>query len=227
MRTHLPGGLSLLLGLLLLAACTTAPAARDDTGPRVREVLVVSDGWHSGIVIPRGAILATGLMPEAEDFPGSAHLTFGWGDRAYYPAPVATVGLALDAAFLPTPAVMHVAARAHPPDPGSGSGEVLRVPLTERGFHALIAAIAGDFERPAGGRAAALGPGLAAVSGFYPARGRFHMFSTCNTWTARMLREGGVDIAPAGIVSARDLTTRLQAALDAQARVSASQISNG
>lgn len=211
-------GIALALGLFGLSACTAGPAVPPDAGPPTRAVHVVSNNWHTGIVVPRAAILATGLMPEAGDFPDAAYLTFGWGDRDYYPAPEATVGMALGAALVPTPAVMHVEASPGPPAPVPGGREVLRVPLSDSGLDALVAAIAADFERPEGAPARLIAPGLGADSGFYPARGSFHLFNTCNTWTARMLRAGGVDIAPAGVVSASDLTARLQAALDAQPR---------
>lgn len=45
--------------------------------------------------------------------------------------------------------------------------------------------------------AAPLGPGLYGDSRFYPARERFHLFNTCNVWTARALRAAGLPFAPA------------------------------
>ncbi len=150
-------------------------------------------------------------MPEAADFPAAAFLSFGWGDRDYYPAEEATVGLTLRAALVPTAAVMHVAPRSRPPAPGPGR-EVVRVSLTEAGMARLIAALAGDIRRPEGGRADPVAPGLSPGSAFYPARGRFHLFNTCNTWTARMLRAGGVAVSPAGVITADDVMDRLEAA---------------
>jgi hypothetical protein len=51
--------------------------------------------------------------------------------------------------------------------------------------------------------------GLRAQSYFYPATGAFHLFNTCNTWTAGILRAGGMEISPAGIITAHDLMQRL------------------
>ncbi len=50
-------------------------------------------------------------------------------------------------------------------------------------------------------------------SNFYDARGRFHLFNTCNTWTARTLRAGGVNLSPSGVITADELVVRLRAAI--------------
>ena len=92
-----------------LAACAghhRAPPG--DRGERAEVVRVVSNGWHTAITVPRERVIATGLLPEAADFPESAFLEFGWGDRTYYQAPEATLGKTLRAGLVATPAVMHV-----------------------------------------------------------------------------------------------------------------------
>ena len=195
-----------------LATCgTEAPPLPADEGPRSRVLHVVGNGWHTALVIPRPALAATGLLPEVADFPEAAFLEFGWGDRAYYPAREKTLGMTLGAAFAATPAVMHMAGLATPPGQAGAGAETLRVALTEAGFRRLARALADQFERPAGGRAAPVSRGLYPHSNFYNAHGRFHLFNTCNTWTARMLRAGGVGLSPSGIVTADGLMTRLRA----------------
>ena len=207
-------GPALALCALWLATCETAPPPpADDGAPRTHVIQVASNGWHTAIVLPAPALAATGLLPEAEDFPGTAFLEFGWGDRVYYPAKEKTIGMTLSAALVPTPAVMHMAGLAAAPRDGGSSREVVTVPLTEAGFLNLIEALAAEFERPAGGRAVSVSRGLYPGSRFYNARGEFHLFNTCNTWTARMLRAAGVAISPSGIVTADGLMARLRKAL--------------
>ncbi|MBM3518845.1 MAG: DUF2459 domain-containing protein, partial [Alphaproteobacteria bacterium] len=161
----------------------------------------------------RRELVATGLVPEAEDFPDAAFLEFGWGDRVYYPAREKTLGMALDAALTGSPAILHMAGLAQPPDPTARDSEVVTVALTEGNFRRLVGAIAGEFERPEGGRAFATSRGLYPNSSFYDARGSFHLFNTCNTWTARMLRAAGLRLSPSGVVTADKLMARLRAAL--------------
>ena len=122
--------------------------------------------------------------------------------------------MTLSAALVPTPAVMHMAGLAAAPRDGSSSREVVAVPLTEAGFLNLVEALAAEFERPAAGRAVSVSRGLYPGSRFYNARGEFHLFNTCNTWTARMLRAAGVAVSPSGIVTADGLMARLGAALE-------------
>lgn len=198
-----------------LAACAASPPLPpDDGGPRDHVISVVSNGWHTAIVIPRPALAVTGLLPEADDFPDAAFLEFGWGDRVYYPAKDPTVGMALGAALTPTPAVLHMAGRSHAPAAGEGKPDVVLVTLTQDGFEHMVRAIAGEFTRPeGGGPAQAISVGLYRNSKFYDAEGSFHLFNTCNTWTARMLRAGGVKLPPSGVVTADDLMKRLRAAV--------------
>ena len=200
-----------------LAACAAVPPLPPaDPAPRSHAVRVVRTGEHTAIVIARAEVIATGLLPEAEDVRAAAYLEFGWGDRVYYPTPEPTLGMTLDAAFWPTPAVMHLAARARPPEltyAGVAAAEVEVLAMTQGNFRRLVGAIADEFLRPESGRAEPIARNLVSGGYFYEAHGRFHLFNTCNTWTARMLRAGGVNLWPSGVVTGNDLMTRLRAAL--------------
>ena len=202
--------LAVLACVILLAACAPLPLRPPaDAGPREHTAYVVSNGWHTGIVLRRND-LGPGRVPEAADFPRAAWLEFGWGDREYYPARRTTPGMALAAALAPSPAVMHMAARDAPPRTRPGALEVVAVRLSTAGLDRLAAGIHASFDRPPGGRAESVAPGLYRHSLFYPARGRFHLFNTCNSWTARRLYAAGVAIDPAGVLTAGDLMGRLE-----------------
>ena len=193
-----------------LAACAPGPrpvAAVE--GEPLHSIYVFSNGWHTSIVLARDAV-PPGAIPEAEDFPGAAYLEFGWGDREYYPAANPTLGMALAAALTPTPAVMHIAGLARPPREIYPKAEVLVLRLSAAALGRLIAEIDGSFDRPRGGRGERVARGLYADSWFYPARGLFHLFNTCNTWTARMLSAAGVGASLSGVNTADDLMGRLR-----------------
>lgn len=212
------GNLVLKLAALLcagwLAACApTPPLLPADAGPAIREIHVVSNGWHTGIVVSRDDAAALGALPEVGDLPDAAYLEFGWGDRVYYPAGEKTLGMTLSAALTPTPSVMHMAGRSQPPRGADEGWEAAALMLPQGAFDALVLAIADGFKRPDGGRAAPVSPGLTSRSFFYDAHGQFHLFNTCNTWTARMLRAAGIAVSPAGVITADDLMTRLRAAM--------------
>jgi uncharacterized protein (TIGR02117 family) len=197
-----------------LAACVAAPPLPPaDDGARTHAVRVVSNGWHTAIVVPRPELIATGLLPEAGDFPHAAFLEFGWGDRTYYPAEKKTLGMAIEAALTATPAVIHMAGLTRTPELIYSNSEVVPVALTESGFLHLVRAIIRDFKRLEGGRAEPISGGLYPNSNFYDAHGTFHLLNTCNTWTARKLRAGGIDLSPSGIITADELVARLRAAI--------------
>jgi uncharacterized protein (TIGR02117 family) len=174
-------------------------------------VLIVSNGWHSKMVLPAPAVIASGLLPEAADFPDAAFLEIGWGDRAYFPAREKTLYMTLAAILWPTPSVLHVEANTQMPQPNYPNSEVIELRLTPGEFANLITALDGEFERENKARAGPFLPGLSRDenSNFYKANRSFYMLRTCNNWMARMLYEAGLPIPPFGIVTAKMLTARL------------------
>ena len=195
------GGRSVAAAVLtLVALARTAPAA---------EIYVVSNGWHTGLVLARSDVPAD-RIPEIADFADARYLEFGWGDREYYPNPRPTLGMALDAALTPSPAVVHLDGLSRPPAEARAGMDVLAITLSDDGLARVIAALDASFERPADGRARAIAPGFYGDSLFYPAQGSFHLFNTCNTWVAKVLAGAGVGISPTGVVTADDLMSRLR-----------------
>jgi len=200
---------------LLLTACAAAPPApppsRSYLGAKT-VIFVTSNGWHSGIIVAK-ADLPHDRLPETADFPEARFLEFGWGDAVYYPAKKVTLGMTLRAALVPTPAVVHVVGlRAEPARSSPGAeAEVVSLALDGKNFGRLVDFIDASFERSGAPRAAATGPGLYATSRFYPANGRFHLFNTCNTWTARALAAAGFDVSASGISRAEALMQQVRA----------------
>jgi len=200
-----------LTALVALQACTPAPSSKPRAVAFSHVVYVMITDWHSGIVIARAEIEAVDRIPERDAFPDARFLEFGWGDRDYYPAPRPTLGLALGAAFASSASVMHLAAYDQLPRERYPAAQVFAIPLSQGALERLIAAIDASFERKESGIAEVIASGLYADSHFYPARGRFSLANTCNTWTARMLAESGADISPSGVVTASDLESGLKA----------------
>ena len=199
---------------LLLAAGCTAPSAQPAAAPPASgqgeiAIYIASNGWHSAIVVPRAA-LPPGILPEAADFPRAAYLSFGWGDATYFPAREPTTGMALSAALRPTPAVVHLAGLpAHPRDVFPRD-EVVELAAGAEALAALAAYLDASFERAGAERAEASAPGLHRFSRFYPATGEFHLFNTCNTWTAGALDAAGWPIRVTGTVTAEELMAQVR-----------------
>ena len=189
------------------------------TVARGAEFHVGRDRWHSGIIVERAAIPAGAWPPGVveRDFAGCRSLELGWGDRTYYIAPHPTVLMAIRAALIPGPSVLHIAGFAGPPQGAYPWVELVRVPCSPEEFAVLCRALGASFARDATGNAQPLGRGLYGFkSQFYAARGRYWIGNTCNTWTLREVRAGGLPtrIGPAGTLSAGAVTAEVRRLLN-------------
>ncbi len=204
-RLLLVRSLLVVLLTLPLAACLgRVPAAgRRDAGPS-RSIHIVSNGWHSGIVLERAQI-ASSVWPEPLDFEGSRFVEVGWGDRAAYTAHRVTTGLGLSAAFRSTSSALYLAGFNAPVLERFEGLEVVAVPLEPRALAELSRFIRESFARDRLGHTITLGPGYSDESAFYLATGRYHLFNTCNTWVARALQSAGRPIIPALTLTAAQL----------------------
>ncbi len=202
----------LALALLLSTGAPPAPApppSQTYLGAKT-VIFVTSNGWHSGIIVAK-ADLPPDRLPETADFPEAHFLEFGWGDAVFYPAKQVTLGKTLRAALVPTPAVVHVVGLRAEPARSFPKAEVVSLPIDDENFGRLVDFIDASFERSGAARAATTGPGLYATSRFYPAKGSFHLFNTCNTWTARALAAAGFDVSASGTSRAEALMQQVRA----------------
>lgn len=179
--------------LVVLTYCSgcapvcTVPGMNKETS---KTIFLVNHGYHSGIVLSAGDIDSS-LLPEIIDFPAAHYVEFGWGDRAYYMLPDASVLAAFRALFIPSDSVLHVVAFATPPEIYFDRARVKKITIAEEDFEPLVAYIAATFERSFSEKSSALAAGLYGESKFYAARGNFHLFNTCNHWVQRGLRIAG------------------------------------
>jgi uncharacterized protein (TIGR02117 family) len=202
-------------GCALPAASPAAPAAAPEQPDH--RIWVVHHGYHSGIVV-RAAEVPPQAWPARREYPQAEFLEVGWGDRAYYMAPAPGPWLGVRALLWPTPAVLHVVAFDRPPQRQFAAAGIVEVTLAAPGFAALVAAVQESHERvpAADGQdrrddwPPPLGPGLYGASRFYASRERFHLFRTCNMWTAGVLAAAGVPLQPATALTADALFAQLR-----------------
>ncbi len=210
---RLPRPWIVLVLALLPTACAAPPPAPPPSQTYLGAktvIFVTSNGWHSGIIVAK-ADLPPDRLPETADFPEARFLEFGWGDAVFYPAKQMTLGKTLRAALVPTPAVVHIVGLRAEPAPSFPKAEVVSLPIDDENFGRLVDFVDASFERSGAARAAATGPGLYATSRFYPAKGSFHLFNTCNTWTARALAAAGFDVGASGTSRAEALMQQVRA----------------
>jgi uncharacterized protein (TIGR02117 family) len=195
-----PGPSAITPVLILVALWAGCAAPMRGAGPS-REVepgpaiYVVDHGLHTGLVVRRADVPAD-LWSERQDLADAEYLEIGWGDREFYQAPKATLGLALKALFWPTSSVIHVVAFDQPPDIMFLGREIVRIRVSAPEMAELSRFVADTYARDTLGRVIPLGPGLYGASRFYLARGQYSLLNTCNHWTARALRAAGCSTTP-------------------------------
>ena len=178
-------------------------------GDKRRSIFVVNYGWHTAIVI-RKSDLSEKTLPEVGDFPDANYLEIGWGDRDYYQAVDAGLGLALKAAFWSSGSVLHVVGIKGAMDHYFAGSEIVEIMLGDEMFQRLSDFISGTFLRPDPAAPAQARPGHYPTSRFYPASGKFHLFRTCNTWVAEALGSAGLPLNPGFVFTAGSLMTRIK-----------------
>lgn len=200
--------------LLLVIGLITARSGDPDLyppppGAPATTVFVVSNGYHAGLVLPRGVIAGiaaerghANLAAVLARFSQHSFVEFGWGDEGFYrhvPTVASiTAGLAVRALFHPgNPSVLHVVGLGEGPRVFFAQADVVPVSLSNEGLDRLIAQLEASIARPAnGGGLEDLGPGLYGPSLFYRATGTFSLLRVCNHWLADLLDAAGVPTAP-------------------------------
>lgn len=171
-------------------------------------ILLVSNGYHSGLVLPRQDVAdvasrrgAGAALAVATRFGHYRWIEAGWGEDRFY-RNVPTVDafewrLALRALFAPGNAsVVHIVGLEDDSRAPFRSAQVVALELSPEGFARLVTALDASFARDREGLPDALGPGLSGPSLFYRAVGTFSAMNVCNHWTARLLDAAGVPTAP-------------------------------
>lgn len=184
--------LARLLGVFLLCSACAEPAKLPlpRQGEPSASIYLINHGKHTGLGVRRLDIPG-GLVPESADFPAADYLELGWGDWDYYQAGDPGLWLTLKAALWPTVSVLHVVGVKGAVAEWFAGYEIVRLDVPRSGFVRLAAFIHQSFARDGAAKARPVGPGWGRDSLFYPARGRFHLFNTCNGWTARALEAAG------------------------------------
>ena len=181
--------------ITLLCGCSAATVKPPPGAEQGQPVYIVSHGWHTGFVYPRDKLVE--LLPAlGQRFPTGRYLEMGWGDEGFYQAEEITSGITLRALVWPTDSVVHIVAVPHSAKASFGHSEIRVACLQAGPFDALGRFLVTSFARDEQGRIQPGEPGLYGDSQFYTGAGSYHLFNTCNQWTAEGLQSAGFDIIP-------------------------------
>lgn len=158
-------------------------------------IWIESNGVHTGIVVPK---VAAGIDWRRLARPGHLadpryaaydHLSFGWGERAFYLGTPTWAdvkpAIVLAAAWGSDRTLVHV---DHVPMPAD-TPDVRRIVLTPAQYRRLAAFIAASIAPGAAHR-----HGYYGYDAFYDGTGRYNGLRTCNAWTGAALAHAGVRV---------------------------------
>ncbi len=172
----------------------------------MRTVHLVARDWHTGFVVPAKEICEQ--IPQLRQrFGDVSYLEFGWGDHRYYQSESCSLVAKLLAILIPSRSTLQVVAVTDHPQRFYSAEPIVKLLFEDSGFSALIQFISGSFDRNQHARLSMQSYGRCGDSQFYKARGLYHLFNTCNTWTAKGLYKAGVDIKPRLTFTAEDIMT--------------------
>ncbi len=205
-----------ILAFTLLAGCSGAPhpisfsPVADE--PRPHRIFAVSHGWHVGLVLPAAPLVAR-LPALKERFANASYFEMGWGDKGFYQSEEITANLILQAMFSSTGAVMHVVSLPPsadtPFDTFSGS-EVVEFCASERELASLNDFIQQSFLKNTTDQLIPMKPGIYGNSQFCEAKGKYHMFNTCNKWVAKGLLSMGLGVDSTLALTAGNVLNQLK-----------------
>lgn len=198
-----------LTAIFVLAVVLTAkpgdPSVYPATGPNNVEISLVSNGWHSGLVLPREALAGEGagaaLRSVANRFGDYPRIEFGWGEARFYRSTPSIRDvdwrLAFEALFAPggNEAVIQVVGLPDDVRATMPTATIVPIRLSADGFQRLVARLDAAFHIE-NHQPVEAGPGLYGASLFYVANGRFSWRNLCNHWAADLLNTAGIPVAP-------------------------------
>lgn len=194
-------GLLLAIALYVAVACALVfvPAnAKPSPEPSAVEAWVLSNGVHTDLVFPvRSATVDWLQLFPLSDFkappPDAEFVAIGWGDREFYlHTPTwgdLTAARAFGALSGGNRSLLHVTYLQR----AQLQRGAYKLPLSQAQYAQLVAHVRATL--PSGRAVPIAGAHYANDDAFYEAKGSYHLFETCNTWTGRGLRQAGVTVS--------------------------------
>lgn len=164
--------------------------------PANANIAVIERGWHTDIALPTDEL--NGPLASLErDYPGARYLVFGFGEREYL---MAHGGFGeMVSALFPSPSAVLMTALRAPPAEAFGADNAVSLRLNQTGVDRIAALIWQDLVQQ-DEKAHRLADGPYPGSAFYASNETYDAFHTCNTWTAALLRAGGLPVEQHGVL---------------------------
>ena len=184
----------IVVGMLFLSVCKSTEQSLREPADKEKDpvtVYVAKHDWHTAIIIEKTELDT--LFPSLTDkFPEIHYLDISWGDKKYFMAPKGTFGLAVRAALLPTKSVLRVLGFSKNLETYFSQSNYRAVRLSKKGFYQLVDFVKETFATKDSNKLIPVDEN----GTFYLSGKKYWGIRTCNVWTARALKRGGVPITP-------------------------------
>ena len=190
--------IAILLYLAILIVGLIPTNNRFEPAKEGIKIFLVSNAVHADIIVPqKTAVMDWSNKFDSEVF-GNAEsepfVAFGWGDRGFFLETETwddlKISTAANALLWPSESCIHVSL-THP----EYYLDTVSVTISEEQYRSLTSHIESTFLTRDDG-AFQLIPGYAYSNNdaFFAAKGRYHIFNTCNSWVGRGLKSAGVRV---------------------------------
>jgi uncharacterized protein (TIGR02117 family) len=162
------------------------------------DIYVASNGIHTDFVLPiNTSIKDWRVLFTADQFRKgwiyASYIAFGWGDKGFYLKTPEWKDLrlntAVNALFVPSTSAMHVTLWPQPVE----DELTIKVRLSDKEYQILVAYILDSFRWGGDHQVIEIDhPGYGEYDLFFESTLKFHLFRTCNVWTAQGLKKAGV-----------------------------------
>jgi uncharacterized protein (TIGR02117 family) len=194
---------------LILYAITIVSTSGQNTNPVSDEsvdsritIYLVSRGYHTGILVPVQPAVSTIKVLQKYT---CGYAEFGWGEAHYYQSTNPGCSDTLGALFMPNRSVIRLEILQSGPGYSlSRSNFAIKFTLSESQFRSMCMFIENSFTEKKQEPVIESTEKGGAVT-YYSSIHTYHLFNTCNTWAAKTLASGGIEIDPTGIISAYQL----------------------
>lgn len=159
-----------------------------------KDIFVVNYGEHAGIIL-KVEDVNNSLWKIEPIFKEFEYIEVGWGDEDFYRTSDPSIWMTLKAGLLPTSSVVHVRTVCQYELSRFSEDKIAKLTISEKGFKNLSLFIENSFAKK-NDKFIRLSRGLYPKSAFYLSSKTYHIFYTCNVWTAEALRSAELDISP-------------------------------
>ena len=160
----------------------------------LKTIYLIKQRWHTAVVFNKKDIEPT-ILPEIKYFEGSELIDIGWGDEAFYQHPDFDWDLAYQALFYPTPSTLRIEGIYISKQQYFNISEiVVELKIKNEQLKILLRYISDTIWKDENGEDKILSTQNLNQVYFFNAKGKYHLFNTCNTWLTKGLKKAGFDI---------------------------------